>query len=265
MKGRASPRRWYGVATTTATSMRSLDRPETSMRHRARCTPPRWSGSLSQTACWPLAGDRATSGSDESGRLLDVGCAHQAQRLWITHRRWLNALQEVLVFLDHRRWGDLEHQAVLQPELDDVEERLVALQASAERLGAPAFPCADLLYLLGVEGNRKEGVEGPGVRRCLVLAEDDLLVASRDVERGLVRIDLDHGAVGVATGRHEGAFQRAERHTPAAHQFGKHLGDTLRFARRNRDVVDHLCASLGMADDSVADLRWAMRFGHGPE
>jgi hypothetical protein len=47
----------------------------------------------------------------------------------------------------------------------------------------------------------------------------------------------------VAARRHKGAFERTERVALAAHQLGQHLGDVLRVARRDRDVMDH-CEAL---------------------
>jgi hypothetical protein len=58
-------------------------------------------------------------------------------------------------------------------------------------------------------------------------------------KRGALRVDLDYRAVRVAARRHKGAFERAERKALAVHQFGQHLGDVLRLARRDRYVMDH--------------------------
>jgi hypothetical protein len=44
--------------------------------------------------------------------------------------------------------------------------------------------------------------------------------------------------------RHECAFKRAERKARAVHQFGQHLGNVLRLARRDRYAMDHLNASV---------------------
>src|SRR5579862_7082752 len=82
-----------------------------------------------------------------SGGLFDVGRPHQAQRFGVAHRRHLRVLKEVLVFLGHRRRHHLDHQPVFQPELDDVEKRLLALHAAAEGLGAPALARPDALDL----------------------------------------------------------------------------------------------------------------------
>src|SRR5512132_1982368 len=85
-------------------------------------------------------------------------------------------------------------------------------------------------------------MEGPRIRRHLVLAEHDLIVAGRNLDSGALRINLNHRAVRVAARRHEGAFERSEWMALAAHQFGQDFGDMARLARRNRYVVDH-CAS----------------------
>jgi hypothetical protein len=82
-------------------------------------------------------------------------------------------------------------------------------------------------------------VEWPGLRRRLIFAEYHLIVAVWDVERRALRVDLDHRAVLVAARRHEGTFERAERKTLAAHEFGQHLGNVLRLTRRDRYVMDH--------------------------
>ena len=79
----------------------------------------------------------------------------------------------------------------------------------------------------------------PVLRRRLVFAEHHLIVAVRDVERGVVWVDLDHRAVRVAARRHEGAFERAERKALSAHQFGQDFGYVLRLTRRDRYVMDH--------------------------
>jgi hypothetical protein len=75
-------------------------------------------------------------------------------------------------------------------------------------------------------------MEGPGIGRRLVLAEDDLLVAGRNVERGALGVDLDHRAVHVTARRHEGAFELSERMALAAHQFRQDFGDMARLPRR---------------------------------
>src|SRR6185437_261539 len=169
--------------------------------------------------------------------LFDVRCPHQPQRLGVVAHPGGGGGDEILVLGAELRRRDLDHQPVFDPELDDVEKRVVPLHAASERLGAPALPRADRLDRRGVERHRQEHVKRPGLRRRLVLAEDDLVVVGRDVERRPVRVDLDH--VAVRPHGHKGAFERAERHAFSAHHLGENLGDVLRVARGDRDMVDH--------------------------
>ncbi len=57
-----------------------------------------------------------------------MGGPHQAGRLGVTHRRGLDALQEVAVFLRHRWCCDLDQQPVFQPELDHAEAKRLGVK-----------------------------------------------------------------------------------------------------------------------------------------
>jgi len=149
-----------------------------------------------------------------------MGRPHQAGRLGVTHRRGLDALQEVQVFLRHRGGCDLDQQPVFQPELDDVEERLAPPHAASEGLGAPALASTDPLDLVRLMRHRQQYVERPSLRGCWIFTKHDLIVMIRYVERRALRVDLDHRAVRIAARRHEGACERAERKALAVHQFG---------------------------------------------
>jgi hypothetical protein len=82
-------------------------------------------------------------------------------------------------------------------------------------------------------------MEWPVLQRCLVFAKHDSIVVVRDVERGALWVDLDHRAVRVATRRHKGAFERAERRALSPYQLGQHSSYVLRLTRRDRYVMDH--------------------------
>src|SRR5215469_16151557 len=112
-----------------------------------------------------------------------------------------------------------------------MEERLVALHATAKGLCAPAFAGADPLNLFRLQRHGQKHMEWPILRRRWVFAKHDLIIAVWDVERRSLRVDLDHAALRVAARRHKCAFQRTEWKALAAHQFGQHLGNVLRLTR----------------------------------
>ena len=87
-------------------------------------------------------------------RFFQMGRSHQADRLRVAYRLRPGTLQEIEVFLRHRRRDDLDHQPVLQPELDDVEEWLLPLHAAAKGLGTPALTRADTLDLVRLVRHR---------------------------------------------------------------------------------------------------------------
>src|SRR5215475_11111737 len=103
----------------------------------------------------------------------------------------------------------------------------------------PAFARPDRLDLLRLQRHGEQDVERPGLRRRRVVTEHHLIVIFRDIERRLFRINLDHSAVRVAAGCHEGTLQRPERIALAAHQLGEHFGDVLWLTRWYRYMVDH--------------------------
>jgi hypothetical protein len=88
-------------------------------------------------------------------------------------------LAEVEVFLRHRWCCDLDQQPVFEPELDDVEGRLVAPHAAAEGLCTPALARTDPLDLFRLARHRQQYVERPSVRRCRIFRENDLTVTVR--------------------------------------------------------------------------------------
>ena len=139
----------------------------------------------------------------------------------IAHDLGAGVFQKFLVLARHVGRRDLDHQPVFDPEFDDMEKRLLPLHAAAEGFGAPALAGADPLDLLAAQRHRDQRVKRPGLRRRL-LAEHDLVVVRRNLERRLFRIDLDHRAVLVAARRHVGAFERPERKAFAVHQLGEH-------------------------------------------
>ena len=78
------------------------------------------------------------------------------------------------------RRRDLDHQPVFEPELDDMEKRLLPLHAAAEGLGAPALARADPLDLLAAQRHRDQHMERPGLAAASCFAEHDLIVIGRN-------------------------------------------------------------------------------------
>src|ERR1700734_3648234 len=75
------------------------------------------------------------------------------------HRVQPREADRVGVFGDHVRGGDLDHDAVLHPELDDVEERLLPRRAAPEILGPPALAFAETLDCRTIDRHRQEQME----------------------------------------------------------------------------------------------------------
>src|SRR5581483_5430005 len=130
------------------------------------------------------------------GGLAQMRVAHGPQ-LGRVQRLGIGVADEGLVFRRHRRRRHLDHQAVLDPEFDDVKKRLAAGNPAPEQPGAPALAGADALDLLPLQRHFEQQVEGMGARRLRALVEDRRLLA-REGEHRVFRIDLDHRAVAVA-------------------------------------------------------------------
>src|SRR5271169_2372892 len=109
-----------------------------------------------------------------SGRGGDMGGAHQPQRLGVAAHLCAGVLHKVLILARHRRRDHLDHQAVFEPELDHVKERLMALHAASIGLGVPALARTDVFDVVRLPRHREEHVEGPGMRRRGVVTEHDL-------------------------------------------------------------------------------------------
>src|SRR5262249_14466176 len=106
------------------------------------------------------------------------------------------------VLRQHIRRGDLDHQPVLQPELDDMEHRWLARRAAAEIAGTPALALADPPPRGGSERPRQQQRDRLVIGRRLVLGPY-LCIVLAGKERDGLWVYLDHRAVFVAAHRHE--------------------------------------------------------------